>query len=192
MPAPTAPLVTSTISFPAFRWAATCATSCSNCAGSICFRLSVSTPVPSLTTRRAAVFRESRCTCKVKMKSAREKRRKWRLIFLRQQQRTEKITAPQGDQHFQARQIGQGLHILDDDIFDADGLPAIVPPVFQVDELRLADGDIQNINACEIVAGSLFEIHRAFAAGFFYRQTNAQGENIRLPGLVFNDAASTE
>src|SRR5271169_635316 len=77
MPAPTAPLVTRTISFPDFRNVAICVTSCSNCAGSICFRLSVSTPVPSLTTRRETDLSESRCTHEVKTKSTREKRRKW-------------------------------------------------------------------------------------------------------------------
>src|SRR5258707_13739376 len=89
MPAPTAPLVTSTISFPAFRSEATCATSCSNCAGSICFRLSVSTPVPSLTTRREIDLSESRCTHEVKPKFARVKRRKWRGGFQSQHQHNE-------------------------------------------------------------------------------------------------------
>src|ERR1700756_5631356 len=42
------------------RRAAICATSCSSCAGSISFRLSVRTPVPSLTTMRELDWSESR------------------------------------------------------------------------------------------------------------------------------------
>ena len=45
---------------PARRWAATCATSCSICARSGCLRLSVRTPVPSLTTIRLTCFNNSR------------------------------------------------------------------------------------------------------------------------------------
>src|SRR5262245_1118491 len=62
MPAPTAPEVTTTTSRPAFRCAAICVTSCSSCAGSGCLRLSVSTPVPSLTTRREMFLSNSERT----------------------------------------------------------------------------------------------------------------------------------
>src|ERR1700743_3002655 len=68
MPAPTAPEVTNTTALPAFFSATTWATNCSNCAGSISFRLSVRTPVPSLTTRRETDLSESRCTREVKKK----------------------------------------------------------------------------------------------------------------------------
>ena len=57
MPAPTAPEETSTTSRPAWRCSAICATNCSIWARSGCFRLSVRTPVPSLTTMRVTSLR---------------------------------------------------------------------------------------------------------------------------------------
>ena len=70
MPAPTAPEVTRTISLPALRCSAICATNCSICARSGCLRLSVRTPVPSLTTMRAAELSNSRCMSQGKIPSS--------------------------------------------------------------------------------------------------------------------------
>ena len=107
--------------------------------------------------------------------------------------RVEKIIAAQRDQRRQTRQVGLRFHIFDHAIFDADVLLAVVPLVFQVNEFRRADGDIQHVNAGEIIAGLLFEIrHGAAPPDFFAGNGQAQRKNVRLAGLIFHDVEFAE
>ena len=82
-------------------------------------------------------------------------------------QRIKKTVAVQRDVRCQASEVGRRFHVGDDQIVNTDGLLAIVLLVVQVNIFQLADGDVQHVNAREIVAGLFFEIRQDIgAAGF--------------------------
>ena len=88
--------------------------------------------------------------------------------FFLARQGVKKTIAVQRDVHRQAREIGHRFHVGDDQFVNADGLLAVVLRILQVNELHLADGDVQHVNAREIEAGLFFEIRQRIgaAAGF--------------------------
>src|ERR1039458_7304637 len=61
-------------------------------------------------------------------------------------QRSKKISPAQCDEHRQTRQIGLRLHIFHHAVFEANFLRAVESLIFQVNELRRSDGDIQHVN----------------------------------------------
>src|SRR5665213_1772040 len=107
-------------------------------------------------------------------------------------ERWEKIAAAQADKNRQCGQIIFRAHIFDDAIFDVYFLCAVVALIFQVNVFGGADGNIQHVNASEIVAGFGFEIDRAFSGTKFIWRRNAERENIGFAGGIFHDVQFTE
>jgi hypothetical protein len=79
-----------------------------------------------------------------------------------------KTVAAQFNERRQTREVGLRFHIFHHAIFDADVLLAVVPLVVQINELRRADGDIQRVNAGEIITGLFFEIHHGLPPPDFF------------------------
>lgn len=104
-------------------------------------------------------------------------------------QRVKKPVAVQVNEWGKAGKVSRRFHFWNDNVFEANGLLATFLRIFQVNVFELANGNVQRVNAFEIVAGLFFKIYNciAAAAGVFRRQFEAERKYVRLAGLVFHD-----
>lgn len=76
-------------------------------------------------------------------------------------QRFKKPIASQNYKRSKSREVGFRFYVWNYHVFEADGLLAAVLRILQVNEPGFADGNVQRVNAFEIVAGLFFRFTTA-------------------------------